>query len=324
MELGGTHLRALVELSRCGTMTAAAAALGYTTGAISQQIAQLERTAGAELIRRAGRRVELTDAGLTLVDHAGRILRAQAEAAAALERTRTEISARLRLGVFGTAAAAFLPPALRWLGEHHRGVRVASHEVDVDQAQSEVAAGRVDLALGLDYPDAPLARDDSAELVRLHSERFSLAVPAARAPSAGTSWRLAELAERDWILPAPGSYYGRAVRTACRRAGFEPRVAHEVTDTATSLAMVGAGLGVAPLTALMLRLRSEGIAPVPLDDLVERHVVVAVRAASRGRPSVEVLIEALRRAATGETGDHGSLAPPREERPRRGSPTMEG
>ncbi|MEU9012416.1 LysR family transcriptional regulator [Streptomyces sp. NPDC048479] len=300
MELGGVHLRALAELDRCGTMTAAAAALGYTPGAISQQIAQLERTAGAQLIRRVGRRVELTDAGHTLVVHAGRILRAQAEAAAAIERTRTEISARLRLGVFGTAAAAFLPPALRWLGEHHPGVEVVSQEVDVDQAHAEVSAGRVDLALGLDYPDAPLARDETSELVRLHSERFTVAVPADQAPPDATSWRLTQLAGRDWILPAPHTYYGRAVRTACRRSGFEPRVAHEVTDTATSLAMVGAGLGVAPLTGLMLRLRSEGIASVPLDDLVERHVVVAVRAASRGRPSVEVLIEALRRAATAE------------------------
>ncbi|HET6359103.1 LysR family transcriptional regulator [Streptomyces sp. NBC_00879] len=298
MELGGAHLRALVELERCGTMTAAAAALGYTPGAISQQIAQLERTAGAQLIRRAGRRVELTDAGHTLVVHAGHILRAQAEAAAAIERTRTEIGARLRLGVFGTAAAAFLPPALRWLAEHHPGVRVVSQEVDVDQAHAEVSAGRVDLALGLDYPDAPLARDEASELVRLHSERFSLALPAAGAPPAGTSWRLTELADRDWILPAARTYYGRAIRTACRRAGFEPRVVHEVTDTATSLAMVGAGLGVAPLTGLMLRLRSEGIVPVPLDDPVERHVVVAVRAAARGRPSVEMLIEALRQGAT--------------------------
>lgn len=298
MELGGVHLRALVELARCGTMTAAAAALGYTPGAISQQIAQLERTAGALLIRRVGRRVELTDAGHTLVVHAGHILRAQAEAAAAIERTRTETAARLRLGVFGTAAAAFLPPALRWLCEHHPGVRVVSQEVDVDQAHAEVSAGRVDLALGLDYPDAPLARDEASELVRLHSERFSVAVPTPDAPPAGTAWRLTQLAEREWILPAPDSYYGRAVRTACRRAGFEPRVVHEVTDTATSLAMVGAGLGVAPLTGLMLRLRSEGIAPVPLHDVVERHVVVAVRAASRGRPSVEVLIEALRHAAT--------------------------
>ncbi|MEV7381072.1 LysR substrate-binding domain-containing protein [Streptomyces lydicus] len=92
--------------------------------------------------------------------------------------------------------------------------------------------------------------------------------------------------------------YGQAVRSVCRRAGFEPRVAHEVTDTATSLAMVGAGLGVAPLTELMLRLRSAGIVAVPLRESVVRHVVVAVGAEARRRPSVAALIDALREGAT--------------------------
>lgn len=283
-------------------MTAAAAALGYTPGAVSQHIAALERTTGTELVRRAGRRVELTDDGRILAVHAERILGAQAEAVAALERARGEVSGRLRLGVFGTAAAVLLPPALRRLAARHPGVRVVSREVDVDQAYAEVLAGRVDLALGLDYPDAPLDRDGSVELVRLRSERFALAVPAGRAPGgvARAPLSLAEAAAYEWILPAAGSYYGRAIRTACRRAGCEPRVVHEVTDTATSLAMVGAGLGVAPLTGLMLRLRSEGIVAVPLRETVERHVVVAVGRTARDRPSVAALISALRAGAETE------------------------
>ncbi|WP_411126694.1 LysR substrate-binding domain-containing protein [Streptomyces sp. x-19] len=302
MELPGVQLRTLLELTRSRTMTAAAAALGYTPGAVSQHIAALERTTGAELVRRAGRRVELTDAGRVLAVHAERILGAQAEAVAALERARGEVGGRLRLGVFGTAAAVLLPPALHRLAARHPGVRVASREVDVDQAYAEVLAGRVDLALGLDYPDAPLDRDGAVELVRLRSERFALAVSAGRAPRAADRRPVSLAAGHDWILPAAGSYYGRAIRNACRRAGCEPRVVHEVTDTATSLAMVGAGLGVAPLTGLMLRLRSEGIVAVPLRETVERHVVVAVGSAARDRPSVAALIAALRAGAEGEAG----------------------
>ncbi|MFE6689409.1 LysR substrate-binding domain-containing protein [Streptomyces sp. NPDC057743] len=304
MELPGVQLRTLLELTRSRTMTAAAVALGYTPGAVSQHVAALERATGTELVRRAGRRMELTDAGQTLAEHAERILGAQAEAVAALERSRGKVAGRLRLGVFGTAAAMLLPPALRRLAAQHPAVRVVGREVDVDQAYGEVRAGRVDVALGLDYPDAPLDRDGAVELVRLRSERFSLAVPAGRAPREGERLplTLAGAAGHDWILPPADSYYGRAIRTACRRAGGEPRVVHEVTDTATSLAMVGAGLGVAPLTALMLRLRSEGIVAVPLRETVERHIVVAVGAAARGRPSVTALIAALRAEAEPGTG----------------------
>ncbi|GAA3192663.1 MULTISPECIES: LysR substrate-binding domain-containing protein [Streptomyces] len=295
MELPGPQLRTLLELARGATMTAAAAALGYTPGAVSQHIAALERATGARLVRRAGRRVELTDAGRTLAVHAERILAAQAAALAALERGRGEVAGRLVLGVFGSAAAVLLPPALHRLRARHPAVRVVSREVDVDQAYAEVCAGRVDLALGLDYPDAPLPRDGKVALVRLRTERFALAVPAGCPPAeaAEGALRLARAAEWAWILPAPASHYGRAMRTACRRAGFEPRVAHEVTDTATSLAMVAAGLGVAPVTELMLRLRSEGVAVVPLEDAPARHLVVAVDAVTRRRPPVAALIGAL-------------------------------
>ncbi|MFB7632188.1 LysR family transcriptional regulator [Streptomyces sp. NPDC056149] len=305
MELPGVQLRTLLELTRSRTMTAAAVALGYTPGAVSQHVAALERATGTELVRRAGRRMELTDAGQTLAEHAERILGAQAEAVAALERSRGMVGGRLRLGVFGTAAAMLLPPALRRLAAQHPAVRVVGHEVDVDQAYAEVRAGRVDVALGLDYPDAPLDRDGAVELVRLRSERFSLAMPAGRAPRERerVPLSLAGAARHDWILPPADSYYGRAIRTACRRAGGEPRVVHEMTDTATSLAMVGAGLGVAPLTALMLRLRSEGIVAVPLRETVERHIVVAVGAAARGRPSVTALIAALRAEAEPGAGN---------------------
>ncbi|MEU3709791.1 LysR substrate-binding domain-containing protein [Streptomyces catenulae] len=317
MELPGPQLRTLLELAGGATMTAAAAALGYTPGAVSQHIAALERATGAELVRRAGRRVELTDAGRTLAVHAERILAAQAAALAALERGRGEVAGRLVLGVFGSAAAVLLPPALHRLRARHPAVRVVSREVDVDQAYAEVCAGRVDLALGLDYPDAPLPRDGKVALVRLRTERFALAVPAGCPPreAARGSLRLAGAAELAWILPAPASYYGRAVRTACRRAGFEPRVAHEVTDTATSLAMVAAGLGVAPVTDLMLRLRSEGVTVASLEDPLERHLVVAVDAVARRRPPVAALIEALGEGAAGPgAGADGRTGGPEADR----------
>src|ERR671928_15313 len=63
-------LRTLVEVRETGSMTAAAAALGYTTGAVSQQMAALERSVRAELFTQVGRRLQLTDAGRLLADHA--------------------------------------------------------------------------------------------------------------------------------------------------------------------------------------------------------------------------------------------------------------
>ena len=61
-----TGCRLLKEFAERGSIAATAAALGYTPSAVSQQLAALEREAGAALLDRTARSAELTDAGLRL------------------------------------------------------------------------------------------------------------------------------------------------------------------------------------------------------------------------------------------------------------------
>ncbi|MEV5481777.1 MULTISPECIES: LysR family transcriptional regulator [Streptomyces] len=301
MDWTSAQLRSLVELTRRGTITAAAQALGYTPGGVSQQIAALEKAAGMELLRRVGRRVELTDAGRTLACHAERILSTEAEAVEALERTRQEVSGVLQVGLFATAAAEILPPALQEVRRVHPGLTVHSRDMDVDEVQRAVSSGAVDLGLGLDYPDVPIPREPAVRVRQLYRERFALAVPAGSL-SGREVVGLADTQELGWILPSPGSYYGRAVRTACRRAGIEPRVEHEVTDTAATLALVEAGIGVSTVTDLMLGLRASRLDVVRLRERIERHIVVLFRSSAEHRPTVAALVEVLR-AVSGNRRD---------------------
>lgn len=296
MDWTSSQLRSLVELTRRGTITAVAQALGYTPGGVSQQIAALEKATGMELLQRVGRRVELTDAGRTLARHAERILSTEAEAVEALERSRGEVSGVLRVGLFATAAAEILPLALRRVHEVHPGLAVHSRDMDVDEVYDAVASGGVDLALGLDYPDVPIPRDPALRVTQLYRERFFLAVPAGWMDGR-EEVALADTRDLGWILPLADSYYGRAVRTACRRAGIEPDVRHEVTDTAATLALVEAGIGVSTVTDLMLRLRASRFDVVRLRETIERHIVVVFRSSAERRPTVAALVEVLRAVA---------------------------
>jgi DNA-binding transcriptional LysR family regulator len=295
MDLDVSKLRTLVEISTRGSMTAAATALGYTPGAVSQQMASLERLVGVDLFVHVGRRVQLTDAGSVLAEHALRILEAERAAKVALAEVGERITAHVRVGVFGTAAAALLPPALARMQHEQPGVTVRSIEVDVDAATSAVAAGTVDLAFGLDYGDAPIPRSRDVALAGLRSERFRIAVAASRETTHRTV-SLADLADEGWVLPPAATHYGLAFRMACRRVGFEPRVVHEVTDTATSLAMVAADLGIAPVTDLMLALRSRQVMALPLLEHTSREIVLAYRRNPRPQPGTGAVIDAIRRS----------------------------
>src|ERR671911_1565246 len=79
------QLRVLRAVAEHGSFSAAADALSYTQPAVSQQIAALEKRAGATLVDRTSRGVRLTEAGRALVDHAEVVLARLAAAEAELE-----------------------------------------------------------------------------------------------------------------------------------------------------------------------------------------------------------------------------------------------
>ena len=64
MDLAVRRLRVLHEVALRGGVTAAATALHVSPSAVSQQLVQLAREAGCELLERSGRGVVLTPAAL--------------------------------------------------------------------------------------------------------------------------------------------------------------------------------------------------------------------------------------------------------------------
>ncbi|MER5673720.1 LysR family transcriptional regulator [Pseudonocardia alni] len=298
MDWSSVQLRSLVELQRRGTITAVSVALGYTPGGVSQQLAALERAVGVALVRRVGRRVELTDAGVVLAGHARQILDVEADAVAALERGAGTVAGVLRIALFASAAT-ILPVMLARTAERHPHLELRCQEMDVDDVYDAVASQTFDVAVGLDYPDRPIRRDPDLRVVRLQRERFSVAAPPGRFP-ADVPLALAATGDAGWILAYERTHYGQAFRTALRRVGVEPRVRYEVTDTAATLALVEAGVGIAPVTGLMLRLRPARVDVLTLVERVERDVVAVVRHTARSRPTVAALLDVLTGAASAD------------------------
>lgn len=301
MSLG--QLATLRELARRGTMVAVAEALGYTPGAVSQQIAALEKAVDTPLIAKVGRRVALTDAGTVLAEHAHTILVAEQAALDAVLNVRGHAAAPVLVGTFGSTAAALLPAVVSRAYADYPLMRLRSCELDVDDALEAVAYGRVDAAFGLDYPSVPLPRVPGVEIITMREERFGLAV-SRDAPNAHTNSRidLREAADWNWILPPADTHYGAAMRTVCRQHGFEPAVSHEIIDTAATLALAARGLGVAPVTDMMITLNtSVAITRIALVQDVVRSVVLIRPEGSDARPTVRAVTETARRVMGAET-----------------------
>lgn len=295
MEPSLHRLRLLRELERRGTVTAVAAALAYTVSAVSQQLALLEREAGTPLFERRGRRIALTESGLVLAGHAATILSAVEDAGHAMESAREGVGTTLTAGVWASVATTLLPAGIRVLDRDHPGIEVRSRELAPEDTTGAVRDGSLDLAFVLDYSSYPMAR--VPELTRTAVAVESLHVVAPRGTLDAAEVALTDLAGQRWVLAHARSHFGRAVRIACREAGFEPDIRHEVGEQSTTLALVGAGLGVTLASDLGLSTSPADVDVIPLTDALTRTVSIAYRERDARRRPLQAFVEAFTEAA---------------------------
>ncbi|MDH3705787.1 MAG: LysR substrate-binding domain-containing protein, partial [Acidimicrobiia bacterium] len=104
---------------------------------------------------------------------------------------------------------------------------------------------------------------------------------------------LADVAHRPFITSPTDLSCGRCVVVACRDAGFEPRVHHELDDFPTAGHLVAAGLGVALIPALGLHRLPPGVRALELDPPVNRTIQLATRTASAERPAIIAVRDTL-------------------------------
>ncbi|MCL2581299.1 MAG: LysR family transcriptional regulator [Streptosporangiales bacterium] len=291
------RMRLLLELSRRGTVTAAAEALGYTPSAVSQQLAVLEREAGAELLERAGRRVTLTAAGTVLAGYAESVLATLEEASSAVAATRAALTGRLRIGAFPSAARTLLPPSLVALGRDHPGLELALTELDAAAVPDALASGALDVAVTFSYDCLPDDADPALETEPLLEETVYLTVPDLDRGD-GT---IAGCRGSAWIAGTPGTSCHDMLVRACGASGFTPRIRHYADDFGTVLALVAAGQGVSLIPELGVVHRPTGVTLIPL--AARRRIRVACRRGNGRHPAVAACTAAIRK----ETDSDGKV-----------------
>src|ERR1700733_1143573 len=196
-------LRLLRELGRLGTIAAVAQAFSYTPSAVSQQLSALEREAGVPLVRRVGRRVELTPAGTGLAARAEPVLALLEEAAAALAAELNELAGELRIGAFPTAVRTLLPAALVALGSAHPRLELLVTELDPADVPDALRTGMLDVALVHEYDYVPAEPDPALERRPLLAETVFLASAQPLPGRPPDSVR--QCADLPWIAASPGT-----------------------------------------------------------------------------------------------------------------------
>jgi DNA-binding transcriptional LysR family regulator len=289
MEIG--RLRALLELSRRGTIAAAANALFLTPSAISQQLSQLEGDAGVALTERVGRGVRLTPAGQALVGHAERIMAVLGEARSEMAVLRREIAGELRVAAFPSVASVVLPDTVKALRHVFPRLQVILEELEPIDGLAALRSWQADIALIDDLSIVVGDKQESVDTVPLAEDVLSVALATDHPLSRKPSLSVVDLRHEAWAIDSTSSTFGEFVTNLCRRSGFEPRVNVRSRGFEVVGAMVASGCSVSIVPGLRLVRPPAGVACVKLRPEVRRRIYVAFRKGERKHPAINVFVE---------------------------------
>jgi DNA-binding transcriptional LysR family regulator len=299
------RLMVLRELSERGSVGAVADAMSVTPSAVSQSLKALEKEAGYPLVEPAGRGVALTEAGRALArtatDIAVAIERAEGEWRAFMEQP----AGRVTLVTFPTGGEMLLPGVLSRMAERPDVELVCSDTEDPDAAGDLTADHDVVLT---DSPTTSGAwHERGLQVVPLMSEPLDVALPEDHPLARKASLSPRDVVDETWIGVPPGYPFDRVLEQVVVVTGQPVRVAQRFADNGVVEAMVAGGHGLAILPRFTTRDHGNGLVTRPLIGVRARREISAVLRPDRfERPSVRLVVQALREEARAVADAHGA------------------
>ncbi|MFJ6653448.1 LysR family transcriptional regulator [Microbacterium sp. NPDC091313] len=280
-----------------GSVSGAAARLGYTPSAVSQQIKRLERETGVALLERVGRGVLLTDAGSRLVVSSTPIL-------ADLERLRAdlhadadddgEITGEIRIAAFSSIVRGLLASVLADLARSHPRLRLPLRESEPWETVALVASGQRDLGIAHQWGGIALSLPDTLVTTPLYTDVADVILREEHPLAGREVLHPADLADEPWIATFETTICRQWLRRLFDGVGGAPRVVHESMEFHNHLELVRAGLGVALVPRLGRGPLGPGLVAVPTARPASTRDIVAVHRRSQAdSPALHAVLATL-------------------------------
>lgn len=206
----------LLAIISHGSINRAAQELNITQSSLTRSVKRLERTLGVQLLNRTAAGTTPTLFGQMLIEHTRVIERQLSQAAQQLEQMREAVGEELQIGMSPTIANHVGSVAVAALVRSRPRLSVRLVEAGRSLLLSELRTGRLEHIVAVIHADdampdldvTPLFQDELAIIVRRGH-------PLAAAPPRS----LADLVDRDWVLPDYGSALLRRIGTVLESQG---------------------------------------------------------------------------------------------------------
>lgn len=266
------RFKVFLECARLKNFSRAAEVLHISQPSISLHIRGLEEWCGTSLFERRGRRVELTEAGRRLKEHAQRMLTNLDMARQDVQEVLGLGRGRLAVGGAGLPGTYMLPKALSMFKSLYPKLEIYMNFGVSSQIEQLLQEDVVEIGM---FSRKPKVRGLKGE--RYASSEMVTAAPAWHPMARKPRVSLRELAREPLVLREPEAAGGELVRSYFARKGLSINIAMELSSHEAIKVAVAEGLGITliarPWLANELALSKIAIIKVPELNLSIDHWV---------------------------------------------------
>ena len=255
------QMRYFLALAEERNFTRAAERLHMAQPPLTRQIRALEEELGATLFLRTARGVDLTEAGLALLDEVPNLLSLAQRAKERTVAAGQGLSGRLDVGIFGSGVLDVIPRILARFHAQRPEVKIVLHNL-TKSAQIEALRERR-ISVGFNRLVPP---EDDLTVETILRESMAVALPAKHVLARQKEIRITDLNDEPLILypRLPIAGLAQQVMQAFNREKAVLRVEQEVEDVLTAIALVAGGFGLCITASSTASLRLPGVLYRPL------------------------------------------------------------
>ncbi|MFC5058146.1 LysR family transcriptional regulator [Saccharothrix xinjiangensis] len=247
------QLNAFWAVSRTGSITRAAAMLGYSQSAVTAQIKNLESAVRTRLFERRRDGVRLTPGGERFLPYANRLLRLSEEAVSALA-PEAPLTGRMTIGASESLTTYRLPDVIRHFHAAHPDVHLmlrTFHE-GPDHMMEALVRGDVDIALTHCIDPGPVG----VPARRLAPEPLALVAPPDHPMAAGDAVTTDELRRTRTLIVQASCVYDTALRASLPGVRAVPPLQFGTIEAVKTAVRSGLGVALLPRVAVTEQLRT--------------------------------------------------------------------
>jgi aminoethylphosphonate catabolism LysR family transcriptional regulator len=281
-----SQLRAFHAVAENGGFTAAARVLNVGQPTLTIQVKELEETYGVELLIRKSRRVELTNAGVQLLEITRGIMKFCDEAHDLLTAHRQSTKGHLRLATVGPFHATEILAAFR---RNHPDVEISTLLGNSQRALEHIINFEAEVAILAHVPE-----DQRVEMVPYRTHRVIAFVNRDHPWFKRKSIRLRDLAGQPLVLRERGSTTRKAFEAAMANEGLKIKPVFEIESREGVWKAVEQGLGISVVADFEFvshpNLRALSIS----DRIITTHYSITYRKERAHSPLIKAFLATVR------------------------------